>query len=100
MPSSRISLEKTEYIIGKKVDVGNDAEDSDDEEGTMGEASGLRATRDYNSPSLKQIRMMQEVLSTQAKSFIELEKLVVTLDTLQSWRLIMDEKIQFVVPLI
>ncbi|KAI9763945.1 MAG: Nucleoporin nup84 [Geoglossum simile] len=94
MPSSRISLEKTEYIIGKKVDIGIDAEDSDDEEGTAGKAGGPRATGDYNTLSPKQIRRMHEVLSTQAKSFIELEKLAVTLDTLQSWRLIADEKIQ------
>jgi hypothetical protein len=101
MPTSHISLEKTEHIIGTKVDISVDAEDSDDEEDTSANAGKPRAVRyhDSTSPSSPmEIREMREVLSAQATSYIELEKLVVALDTLQTWRLIVDEKIQLVVP--
>ncbi|KAI9775472.1 MAG: Nucleoporin nup84 [Geoglossum umbratile] len=97
MPTSHISLEKTEHIIGTKVDISIDAEDSDDDEGTSANAGKSRAVRDHDGTlpsSPMQIREMREVLSAQATSYIELEKLVVALDTLQTWRLIVDEKIQ------
>ncbi|KAH0544991.1 hypothetical protein FGG08_000917 [Glutinoglossum americanum] len=96
IPSSRISLEKTEHIIGKKVDISVDAEESDDEVDIATNTGVPRAASDRHRTPLspQQTRKMHEVLSKQAKSYVELEKLVAALDTLEIWRLVVEEKIQ------
>lgn len=103
IPSSRISSEKTEHIIGKRVDISVDAEDSDNEEETTMDTGVLRAVSEqHGASSSPQItRNMHEALRTQARSYVELEKLVAALDALEMWILVVDEKSQLVaVPLV
>ncbi|KAH0555679.1 hypothetical protein GP486_006376 [Trichoglossum hirsutum] len=96
IPSSRISLEKTEHIIGKRVDISMDSEESDDEEEAVTDTGISGATSEqHRIPSSPQIvRNMHEVLRSQAKSYVELEKLVASLDALETWILIVNEKSQ------
>ena len=98
MPSSRISREKTEHIIGNKVDISVDAEDSDEEDAATDSGISRAVSGQHESSSSpQQIRKMREALSMQAKSYMELEQLVAALNALGMWRLVVDEKMQSVV---
>ncbi|KAI9763348.1 MAG: Nucleoporin nup84 [Candelina submexicana] len=99
VPFSSISLEKTAQLLGRRVDVGMSSENSDDEEDVN--LGGSRMTRlrqqqyekrQQRHASHMRTKAKREVLRRQARTYRELETLVLALDALDGWRGVADEQ--------
>ncbi|KAI9819863.1 MAG: Nucleoporin nup84 [Pycnora praestabilis] len=93
VPFSEMSREKTAPLLGKKVDVSRSVEGSEDEDD--GEYDDSTAAPSRTRQASKQRRrassaareiVQRDVLTQQARTYIELEALVFALDALQAWR--------------
>ncbi len=99
VPFSSISFEKTGHLLGRRVDVSMDSDNSEEDEGA--DFSGSRMTRlrqqQYEKQrqrhsSHRRTKAGREVLRKQARTYRELETLVFALNALDGWREIADRQ--------
>ncbi|KAI9722347.1 MAG: hypothetical protein M1812_001819 [Candelaria pacifica] len=99
VPFSSISLEKTERLLGRSVDVSMSSENSDAEEGVDRGAPRMTRLRQQQyeqqrqrQTSHRRTKAKHEVLRKQARTYRELEALVFALDALDGWREVADQQ--------
>jgi len=98
VPFSRLSMEKTGPIMGKKIDISRSLETSEDEDNEdfgRSRVSRLRKQqmlrRQRRSSSIGRARATREKLNGLSRTYKELQELVVALDALETWANIADQ---------
>ena len=101
VPFPTISLEKTNEILGKPIDISKSQESSDDEDDAVTIVRGTKArrarsSRRSSSPSTNFAQGDREVMLSQSSSFRDLESLFGTLDAMEEWKNLADEGVKLV----
>lgn len=101
MSSSRVSKHKTRKLLGEQVDISGDPIDTDDDYYSQsklatprlsGPAGSRRRSDDSNGDeghrdmSPERYRLTRQILVSQAKTYIDFERLAHALAALEEWR--------------
>lgn len=97
-PYSRLSLEKSEFLLGARIDVSRSLDISDDEDDEDPGTSRMTRLRERQilrrrrrDTSGQRTRALKKYMDSMSTTFRELEELVVALDALQTWANVADQ---------
>ena len=97
-PYSRLSAEKSKFLLGARIDVSRSldiSDDEDDEDPGTSRMTRLRQRqmlrRSRRDTSGRRAKAVNAYLDNQSRTFRELEALVVALDVLETWANVADQ---------